>query len=358
MKLTSIYLMLCMLILSSMSIYAQTLDSIALAKIGDQLVQLELQQAEGKTTPGDNCVRDEDGNFLSCYTAESSPLWVNDFNHDGFPDAVFQFMDEGLGGGGNAYGFNYIIVLLDAKQTIIDQYSIFGGGKFSFGHLSIDRVDKGKMYATYDENPMSRSASDNDDDELKHVQVVFSLQDNKIVEETYKNCPVADVKKQIFNSDNQQQLKITSGMDDQFNEDYTEVITLSDRTQFTANLSGCEDLELYFSRTIPFKKELEFNKSSIKQELLLNILYLRENSLFKSILTQTYLQLTNLNKELIKTDKDGGAALHFTLSDKWAANLFISGNEEQGTFITIRYVRPKYAESMDFWESMESKAKL
>ncbi|MGJ1385868.1 hypothetical protein ACR782_06670 [Sphingobacterium spiritivorum] len=358
MKSIVIRLIFAFILFSTTCANAHTLDSVILKQIGDQLVQLKLQQAEGKTTAGDNCVRDEDGNFLSCYSAESSPFWVDDFNQDGFPDAVFQFMDEGLGGGGNAYGYNYLLVLLDKEHHILNQYSIFGGGKFSYGHLTIDRVEKGKIYTTYNENPMSRSAYDEDDIELKQVNLVFSFQDNKVVEEHYQRCPMADVKKQIFIPNDRQLIKPTLQPDDQFNEEYTEVITLTDSTQYIASLSGCEDLELYFSRTIPFRTELESNRSAIKQELLLNILYLRENTFFKTVLTHTYSQLTNMDKELIETDEHGGTSIKLVLPDKWVAYLFVSGNEEQGSFITIRYERSKLEEAMDFWESMESKELL
>ncbi|RYZ48999.1 MAG: hypothetical protein EOP49_17320, partial [Sphingobacteriales bacterium] len=62
---------------------AQKLDSAALADIGKQLVDMELAEGEGKHTHGDNCLHDADGNFLSCFTTQSGPDWVADFNGDG-----------------------------------------------------------------------------------------------------------------------------------------------------------------------------------------------------------------------------------------------------------------------------------
>ncbi|MCH5720087.1 hypothetical protein [Niabella hibiscisoli] len=137
--------------------YGQAIDSLSLSKIGRQLIKNELKTREGIVKPGDDCLRDKEGYFLSCLSAESSVKWVTDFNKDGWSDAVFLFTDEGLGGGGNAYGFDYRVLLLNDKRQIISQYTVFGGGKFSYGHLQIDQVKNGRIYATYNENPMSRA---------------------------------------------------------------------------------------------------------------------------------------------------------------------------------------------------------
>lgn len=336
----------------------QALDSATLQKIGDQLVKMEMKGREGITRPGDNCLRDKDGHFLSCLSAESSEGWVTDFNKDGWPDAVFLFTDEGLGGGGNAYGFDYRVVLLDGKRTIINQYTLFGGGKFSYGHLKIDRVKDGKLYATYNENPMSRSYGEGEDN-LKHVAVSFSFRDNKIVEDCYAACPLASMKKQIFKKDNNLKIDSTLEIDDRFNEEYTEIVHMKDGSKFVASLSGCEELDLYFSRTIKYKAALETDPSAMKEALLNNLQFLRDNTLFKTVLNNAVVQVNQLETSRIKEDKNEGTALHLSLPDGWKTHLFISGNKEQGSFITIRFEKPKdKAGMMEFWESIESKRKL
>jgi hypothetical protein len=334
------------------------LDSAALHKIGNQLVREELKGRQGKTQPGDNCLRDKDGHFLSCLSAESSVNWVTDFNKDGSPDAVFLFTDEGLGGGGNAYGFDYRVVLLNSKRSIIEQYTIFGGGKFSYGHLEIDQVKDGKLYATYNENPMSRSYEE-DGENFKKVSVVFSFLGNRMVEERYAHCPLASMKKQIFKKDNGLAIDSMLEMNDQFNEEYTEIVRMEDGSKLVASLSGCEDLDLYFSRTIQYKASLETNTVAIKEELLKNLQFLKDNTVFKTVIHHTILQLNQLGTKSIKTDRNGGTALHLSLPDGWNAHLFISGNKEQGSFITIRFEKPKHKTGMmNFWESIESKQLL
>lgn len=352
----SITTILVIIIISGIqALHAKTLDSLALTKIGEKLVHIELEQGEG--VKDDNCLRDENGNFLSCFSAESSVDWISDFNADGNPDAVFMFMDEGLGGGGNAFGFEYRLVLLDDKQNILNQYSIFGGGKFSFAHLSTDSVSKNRIYATYEENPMSRDFGQ-EDKPLKQTSLVFVYEDGRIVEEHYRNCPLAAMKKQVFRKDKGLTIKDTHEMDDQFNDSYTERVTMADSTEIMAILSGCEDLELYFSRTIPYNKNLKNNKSAVKLELLNNLAYLRDNTLFKTIINNTYSKLNLLENELIKPDIYGSFVIHLQLTDRWQAHLFVSGNEEQGSFITIRFEKLKNAKAMDFWESMESRNRL
>lgn len=336
----------------------QALDSVTLQKIGDQLVKMEMKGRKGITRPGDNCLRDKDGHFLSCLSAESSESWVTDFNKDGWPDAVFLFTDEGLGGGGNAYGFDYRVVLLNGQRAIINQYILFGGGKFSYGHLEIDRVKDGRLYAAYKENPMSRSYGEGEDN-LKHVAVSFSFRDNKIVEDRYAACPLASMKKQIFKKDNNLKADSTLEMDDQFNEAYTEIVRMDDGSKLVASLSGCEDLDLYFSRTIKYKASLETSVAAMKEELLKNLQFLKDNTVFKTVVHHTIVQVNQLETRSIKTDRNGGTALHLSLPDGWKAHLFISGNKEQGSFVTIRFEKPKHKMGMmSFWESMESKQQL
>lgn len=337
--------------------YAQAPDSVALAAIGDQLVQLALKEGEGVAAPGDNCLRDTEGHFLSCFSASSSPAWVTDFNGDGVPDAVFSFSDEGLGGGGNAYGYEFRVVLLDHKYKIIGQQTIFGGGKFSYGQLEIDKVSQGKIYATYSENPMSRDYGE-EGKELESVSLVFAFRQGKIVEEGYTRCPLAALKKQIFKKDNGLQITSGSDMDSQFNEEWGERVRMPDSSEFMASLSGCEDLELYFSRTVTYRQALETNKTAMKQELLDNLGFLKENTLFKTVISNAYTQLSTWSPGRIPTDKNGGTALHLQLSDGWKAHLFLSGNKEQGSFITLRFEKPKSTAPMDFWESMNSKQRL
>ena len=341
----------------SISMYAQRLDSLALSKIGEKLIAEELKTYNKKYDGKDNCVRDEEGNYLSCFSAESSPKWVTDFNNDGNPDAVFQFTDEGLGGGGNAFGYDFRIILLDKNLKILDQQSFFGGGKMSFATLSIDAVKNGKISATYEENPYG-NINYNENMVLKNTALTFSLKDGKVIEESYTNCPFSKMQKQIFLADKGFSIVKNIGLDDQFNEELWETAELPNKVKYKASLSGCEDLDLYFTRTISYRKDLENNRVLIKKILLDDLLILQESTIFQSVIKSTYSRLQKTKPENIKLAKYGGTDIHFILNDNWKANLFVSGNKEQGSFITFRFVKTKNTKQMDFWESMDSKKKL
>lgn len=333
-------------------ITAQKLDVVALSKIGNQLIAEELKSQGKKYDGKDNCVRDDEGNTLSCFSAESNPKWVSDFNNDGNPDAVFQFTDEGLGGGGNAFGYEYRIVLLDKNQKIKDQQSFFGGGKMSYANLSIDAVKNGRIWATYEENPYG-NINYNENITLKTVALSFILENGKVVEESYKSCPLSTMKKQIFQTDKGYPIDRTISLDDQFNEELSENIELPNNVKYKAILSGCEDLEIYFTRTIPFRQDLKNDKTAIKKVLLENMQILQENTVFSSVIQSAYTELRNTkNTKLIEPN------INLKLKDNWKTSLFVSGNQEQGSFITLIFTKSSKTEELNFWESLKHKKKL
>lgn len=349
--------LLCIILFLAPGAKAAELDSTTLAGIGKQLIAIELADVPEGAHAKDHCIRDKEDNFLSCYYAESQPGWCSDFDGDGITDALFRFMDEGLGGGGNAFGYDYRIVLLDKQQHIRKQYSIFGGGKLSYAQLDVNRVAQGKIYATYEENQFLRGNYE-DTLDLKSYSLEFMLEGDRVVEKHYRNCPLAAMKKQLFRTDRGLQLRSSIESDDQYNESCTESISMPDGSHYTAMLEGCEDLNLYFSRTIAYKKELESEKELMKKTLLNQLLFLKENTIYKSLMTAGYEQLTKCPSAKLAGSKYGGTEFHAELSGGWQMHLFISGNKEQGSFLTLRFVKPKATTEMDFWESMDSKMKL
>jgi len=343
-------------LITTTSLYARSPDSLELKRIGDQLVKLELKQGQGTYRERDNCLRDTQGNILSCYYAETSESWITDFNKDDMPDALYLFTDEGLGGGGNAYGYEYRIVLLNNKGDILEQYGIFGGGKFSFAHLEIDYVHNGEIYAVCKENPMARDPGQ-ESEALKSMQLVFSLEDGKIIEKHFKRCPIAAMKKQIFRKDKGLAIEASLDLDDRYDEEYHERARLSGSI-CNAYLSGCEDVLLSFGFDKAFEPLLKTDPAAVRQELQQDLFLLKEHTIFKTLINNAYQQVSNINPALIRPDKYGNTTLHLRQADGWQVKIFVSGNEEQGSFITIRFEKPKKGDLMDFWESMASKRRL
>jgi hypothetical protein len=340
---------------------AQTLDSTAIQKIGKKLISNAISEFYGKDTlVNDNCVRDTSGMWLSCFTAESKPEYVTDFDKDGNPDIVFHFLDEGLGGGGNAFGYEYLLLLLDEKQQIKKQYNIFGGGKLSYGQLAIDEVKNGKIFATYEENVFATRGNWDDTANLNSISLVFYLQGDTLTEQSYKACPLAALQKKIFKDCDTCTIQRSTHLDDSYNVEAQEQLKLNDHTAFHASLSGCENLELYFSRTVPFNAKLKSNKKLIQQYLWENIEILSQQTLYSSLMKQVLQNIKMLPLQNIVMDKYGGSATHMVLQNGWKAMLFTSGNEEQGSFITIRYVKnaSKATSEEDFWETIQRKKSL
>lgn len=60
----------------------------------------------------------------------------------------------------------------------------------------------------------------------------------------------------------------------------------------------------------------------------------------------------------IESSNYGGGSMHLLLKNNWQAHLFISGNPEQGTFITIRLEEAPAEKELDFWEKLEAKSRL
>lgn len=355
------YLLLVLCLLSS-SMYSQHLGTVEFTRISQQLVQQYLESNylddESLVQKG-NCVYDNTNSYaLSCISSSWDLEWISDFNGDGINDLIIQITDEGLGGGGNAFGYSFEIVTLDNEKNIKESYSLFGGGKMSYALLSIDRVANGRIYATYEQNPHGYGFQEVTYDNQKQLPLEFYLEGQNILEKNYTKCPIAEMNKDVFKNDLDLEVKRRSSMDDSFNIEQTEQLYLKDNTHYNASITGCEDINLYFSHTIPFQSALESNTSAIKNEWLKHIRFLKEHTRYKSVFTELLTEVILLSPENIIIGEYGGADHQFELSNDWKCFLFVSGNDEQGSFITVRLVKSANPEPLEFWEALEKKSAL
>lgn len=305
----------------------------------------------------DGKVSDSSGMWLSHFSAETKDEWIGDIDSDGNTDIIFMLMDAGLGGGGNAYGYDFHVLLLDKRGNEKDHLTFFGGGKLSMATLSVDEIKNGRIYTTYQENPYGNI--DADPDNLKTYHPVFLIRDGKLQEEHYNKCPLSAMDKRIFKNCDSCRLSRSTGIDDQFNEEQSESFLLHDQTSFTGILSGCTDADLYFSRTIPYISSLKTDKNLIRNTLVQNIDTLIKITRFETWLKKCKTALLQIPANKIELDKYGGTHIRLALGDNWQANLFTSGNLEQGSFITIR-LHQYYKGNMkrDFWAEMDDKMNL
>ncbi|NDV96064.1 hypothetical protein D0T84_14245 [Dysgonomonas sp. 521] len=331
--------------------YSQTKEKL-IAQVCDTLM---FAQTNSLT---DNCIYDKESGFAaSCFQITGNPEWISDFNGDGEDDLLIYFMDEGLGGGGNAFGYNYIVVLMKNRQ-IYNTIDIFGGGKFSYGFLQIDEVKDNKIYATYEENPMSRGYDEEDDSPLNSVNLVFSYKDGMIVEESYSKCPVADMDKRIFKSTTPYQVERTLRMNDHFEQEQTERLYFDKdkKDRIYATFEGCRDINLSFSYSLPYMESILTNRELAKENLLSYISVLEENTRYSSTLKALYDKVKGLKD--LERDESGYNIVQTTipLNNNWEAYIVMntfSDSEGRGINIMLRLMKNDSAGTADFWSRMK-----
>jgi len=119
------------------------IDTLFLSTISKQIKKEILNGYKNDTiSVDDNCYYGKINGekvALSCFEVEWNLKWVGDINKDGEDDIVLKVTDEGEGGGGNLYAYDFLVIYLkDGK--IIKKDTLFGGGKFAMGNIEVDSV--------------------------------------------------------------------------------------------------------------------------------------------------------------------------------------------------------------------------
>jgi hypothetical protein len=291
--------------------------------------------------------------YLSCYKMETKASWIADFNNDGEKDILFRFIDEGCGGGGNCYGFEYIIAMIKNKK-LQKTYSLFGGGKLSYAQLEIDTIMKNKIFATFTENPYANLDMP-DKSDLRKVGLSFKYEDGRIVEESYKNCQVANMDKRIFKENPRYHIERSIELNDMFEEESNEKMFLDDSAYYLASFSGCENINLSFSKTIPNDDELGSNKSLIKKVLAENISFLIENTRYESTLTELLNELKQIKNYEISIESNKQVNIEIQLGKSWFCKLSIIKSNKQYSWISINLLKKDFGKELGFWENFKKR---
>jgi hypothetical protein len=325
-----------------MRISEQLLDSILNERVSD----------DGMCFRQDNCLYGvEEDLTLSCFTIDWDLNRVFDLNGDSMPDLLVRVIDEGLGGGGNMYGYDYEVIILNAEKRITEKYSLFGGGKFSYAHLSIDRVTNGRIYATYRQNPYTY---DDEDVEMDSVKLEFFIENNQLREAHYAACPLSAMDKRIFRNDLEFRVDRSPSLDDAYNEEQIETLFLADSTHYYASLNGCESMELSFHHSFPFDESLQTSKSLIKSTWIEHLDFLIASTRYPSMLSEVREQLSKPKHQAFVPDEYGNFNESFVLKNNWTCRLFLSGNEAQSSYVSI-LVENEAMEELTFWEELKQK---
>lgn len=341
------------------NISSQEIDSLVFTNISKQLIDKYLENyylSDKNIERREDCIfGKEEGFTLSCLSAYWDINWVTDFDGDSINDLIIQITDEGLGGGGNAFGYDFNIVTLDKNQKIKNVYSLFGGGKMSYALLSIDKVNNGKIYATYEQNPYGYGFKEVTFKNKETLALEFLLENDIILDKNYKKCPIAEMNKNIFKKNINFKIDRKVSLNGLYNIEQEEQLYLKDKTHYYASISGCEDINLYFTHTTSYKQSLEKDKAKIKDIWLEHISFLKENTRYKTVFSELYTKLIKLEIKNIELQEYGEANNEITLNNNWKAFLFTSRNEEQGSFITIKLIKSVKTEPLNFWESLKRK---
>jgi len=340
------------------SIFSQEINELDFKRIAKELTNKYIENTylnDDNNELKEDCVYGKEQDLtLSCISTDWDIKWVTDFDGDTIDDLVIQITDGGLGGGGNAFGYHFTVVTLNEEKKIKETYSFFGGGKLSYALLSIDEVKNGTIYATYEKNPYGITEEENSKGS-NEIQLELFIENNHLKEKSYNNCLISEMNKSIFKENLDFKIQRIQSLNSSFNQEQREQLYLNDKTYYYANLTGCDDINLYFTHTFPFKSSLESDTLEIKKTWLEHLQFLKTNTRYKTVLNNLYTQLNELQEESIIIGKYGGSEHQIKLNNDWMGYLFISGNKEQGSFVTFRLIKASKSEEKSFWESLEYK---
>lgn len=90
---------------------SQTIDSLFVSKIADELIDQYISVTymnDKNNIQNGHCIYGQEEDFtLSCISSDWENDWITDIDKDGQNDIIIRLVDEGLGGGGNAFGIYF-----------------------------------------------------------------------------------------------------------------------------------------------------------------------------------------------------------------------------------------------------------
>ena len=222
-------------------IKAQDLDELA-NKYGRVLLETDYPLSEGYTYGEDNTLHHPDHDFtLGHISVNVNKASKGDFNKDGVEDYWGSIFDEGMGGGGNMFGYELGIFQIENNDTL-KFIPFFEGSKFSDIVYTLQGFKKGNPLIGVGVNFQGSYGNNIQVDEI--VEIAF--QNNTIIPVSYNsNCNMSKMNdKTIFKSTVSGVVR-TQTMSDFLDEQQEEIYTNGSRT-FSAVLCGCNSFFIEF----------------------------------------------------------------------------------------------------------------
>lgn len=291
----------------------------------------------------DNCLYDiGTGKAIACFEITGKPEWVADFDNDGEKDLLVRVSAKNTEEDTNIAEEEYYVVI--TKDGKIDKTCpIPGGGKYSYGYLTIDKVDNRKIDATYVENNGSRK-----------IPLAFVYTGERIIEQSYLRCQLAGTDKRIFNYWSPYRVERNSILNEQYEEEQTETLYIDSNDDYiSASFHGCGNIYTDFSYSIPYSVPIEQDPIARKEALLNLLRFLQENTRLTSIFSLLVKKVENTS--IFEETEDAILYAAYSLPDSWEAKILIDKfATPQGDEIgfTINLDKHSGKEQQDFWDEI------
>lgn len=236
-----------------------------------------------------------------------------DFNNDGIIDYVIHRSSDGMLGGNANTNDEFVFYIMKDEINAKESHSILGYAPFSYNIIDEADFVGNKFKIKVTQNFRTYSGED-----LKSTSLSFIYKNENLYEESYlSSCKLAKLKsKTIFNDIPEVEKRTRSIEMHNYTETIEEIYKKND-TIITANVGGCDNLELDF--TTYYKVEADkINDTEFKKETALQLLnFLSENTQFSNEINVAinYYQNNALDNEFIKKIKGYGFRVLIDKSD-------------------------------------------
>lgn len=256
-----------------------------------------------------------------------------------------------------------LVVTLTKNNEIKDVYTIDGGGKMTYAILSIDTMKNGEIHATLEQNPYGYMFAGVTFENKQSTSLTFYLENKRIIEQSYSNCSMAKMNKNIFKDVldcNYSYINRDLVLDSSYNEKQTEHLVMDDDSFYNADLSGCKNLHLNFYHTTIYNSVLRNDKQTTKNNWLTFFDFLIKNTRYKTLLTNLKLELNDFDYSKIEIDEIGRPFISLKLKNEWEATIFTSeidffNEKRKMVFLTISKIEND--EALPYWEAIIRKSK-
>ncbi|WP_108869342.1 hypothetical protein [Aquimarina aquimarini] len=281
------------------------------------LLERNYPQSQGYSYGQDHTLHHPDHDFtLGSIQVDILKNSLGDFNQDGIKDYWGSVIDEGLGGGGNAFGYEIGIFQLSKTDEFIF-ISYFEGGKFSDIHYTLDGHKNEIPIIGVTPNFQGSYGLSIE----KSETVAIAFENGEIISKSYENnCQMAQMKNKSIFKDTllnvQKKETLSEFLEVQQQETY-----IDNTITYQADISGCNDFFLNFYAN---------TKTEMKEERFIQIVFdfLNTHTRFSSIVKKIKQQYLNTG---ISTDTN-----YSVTKSGWYYNIK-SYTSEGNTYVSIKY---------------------